>query len=187
MRIIAGSAKGRRLKCPRGLETRPTPDRVREAIFSILEDRVAQSRVLDLFAGTGAMGLEALSRGAQRAVFVEKHPKALRILEENIRECRCGEKAVVVPMAVDSYLGRGCFPGGFDLIFADPPYKGEEGTLTLMALSKHVKSLPECLVILEHAPRGSLSVPPELLIIETRKYGNTAVTFFRFAVRETLP
>lgn len=187
MRIIAGSARGRRLKCPHGLETRPTPDRVREAIFNILADRVAQSRVLDLFAGTGAMGLEALSRGARRAVFVENNPKTLRVLEENIRECRCGEKADVVPLAVGSYLGRGFSPGGFDLIFADPPYKGEEGTLTLMALSKHAKSLPECLVILEHAPGDNLAQPPGLRIIETRKYGNTAVTFFRFASRETLP
>jgi len=187
MRIIAGSAKGRKLKCPRGIGTRPTPDRVRESIFSILGDRVPGSRVLDLFAGTGAMGLEAISRGAKQAVFVEKGPAVLKILEDNIRGCGFLEKTLLVPMSVHRYLMRGDLGGVFDLVFADPPYGREEGTLTLMALSKHVTSLPEGLVVLEHAPGDPVIQPPGLFFVETRKYGNTALTFFRVTGREDSP
>ena len=183
MRIIAGTAKGRRLKGPVGRATRPTPDRVRESVFSILGDRVPGSRVLDLFAGTGAMGLEALSRGAEKTVFVEKDPAALRVLESNVSACGFGERSIVVPSAVDRFLMRGDFGGGFDLVFADPPYGGEEGSLTLMALSKRAKSLPGSLVVLEHAPGDPVIQPPDLPVIDSRKYGNTALTFFRVTGR----
>ena len=179
MRIIAGSARGRRLKCPRGLGTRPTPDRVRESVFSILGDRVPGSRVLDLFAGTGAMGLEAVSRGAREAVFVEKDLAARQALEANIRGCGFSEKTVIMPTSVQRYFLKDGLGGGFDIVFADPPYGSEEGTLTLMALSKHVKSLPEGLVVLEHAPGDPVIQPPGLLVVQSRKYGNTMLTFFR--------
>lgn len=179
MRIIGGSARGRKLKCPRGRGTRPTPDRVRESAFSIIGDRVVGSRILDLFAGTGAMGLEAVSRGAEKAVFIENDPAALKILEANILGCGFGRKTIVVRSPVNRFLSRGDFGDGFDVIFADPPYGSEEGTLTLMALSKHAKSLPESLVVLEHASRDTVIQPPGLQVVEKRKYGNTTLTFFR--------
>ncbi len=181
MRIIAGTARGRKLLCPKGSRTRPTADRVREAVFSILAHRVADAGVLDLFSGTGAMGLEALSRGAREAVFVERDSAALRCLHRNVEACGFRESSVIIPSTVAHYLGRADLGACFDLVFADPPYGGQEGSLTLLALSKHAKSLLRSLIVVEHAP-GSFPdpVPSCLEVRETRRYGNTSVTFLSF-------
>jgi 16S rRNA (guanine(966)-N(2))-methyltransferase RsmD len=181
MRIIAGTAKGRKLQAPKGSKTRPTSDRVREAIFSIVGDLVEDARVLDLYAGTGAMGLEALSRGARHAVFVEMNPAALQYLNTNIETCRCQDRSGVVSRPVISYLEQ-INPGdNFDLVFADPPYLSDQGTLTLLAISKHAKPLKRCLIILEHAPnRPPEPVPDNMDKVDTRKYGNVNVTFLQF-------
>ena len=181
MRIIAGNSKGRRLVSPKGSRTRPTSDRVREAIFSIVGDLVVDARVLDLYSGTGAMGLEALSRGARKAVFVETDPAALRCLNTNIEMCRCRDRSEVVSRSAILYLET-IDPGdSFDLVFADPPYRGDLGTLTLLAISKHAKPLKRCLIILEHAPDRVLeSIPANLEKVDARKYGNIGVTFFQF-------
>jgi 16S rRNA (guanine966-N2)-methyltransferase len=179
MRIIAGLAKGRRLKCPRGQRTRPTSDRVRESIFSILGDRIAGSRILDLYAGTGAMGLEAMSRGAQSAVFIERDPLAVGSLKENILACGFQGRTVVTRSPVVPYLRSADFGTGFDVVFADPPYGGREATLTLMALAKRAKSLQGCLIVLEHAREDAVTSPlPDLQVVENRRYGSTALTFF---------
>ena len=181
MRIIAGTAKGRKLVSPKGSRTRPTSDRVREAIFSIIGDLVEDARILDLYSGTGAMGLEALSRGASQAVFVETDPAALQCLKSNIAAVGCQESGKVVNRPVLSYLEKADLGDGFNLVFADPPYTGDLGTLTLKAISKHAKPLKGCLVILEHAPGTPPdNVPDNMGRIETRKYGNTGVTFFAF-------
>lgn len=178
MRIIAGSFKGRKLVSPKGSRTRPTSDRVREAIFSIVGDRVIGARVLDLYSGTGAMGLEALSRGARQAVFVETDPAALRCLETNVEATGCRGGGIVVNRSVLSYLEKADLGDGFGLVFADPPYAGDLGTLTLKAISKHAKPLKGCLVILEHAPgTPPETVPDNMDRVDTRKYGNTGVTF----------
>lgn len=181
MRIIAGSAKGRKLKCPRGRRTRPTPDRVRESIFSIVGEKVHGARVLDLFAGTGAMGLEALSRGAAGAAFVERDPRVIDCLRENARMCGFEREAAVINSPVFPFLRDGDMERGFDLVFADPPYGGSDASLTLLALSKRVKSLREgCLLVLEHAPGDRFEPEPDCMeIIDERKYGNTAVTFLK--------
>jgi 16S rRNA (guanine966-N2)-methyltransferase len=185
MRIIAGNSKGRKLVSPKGSQTRPTSDRVREAIFSIVGDLVVDARVLDLYAGTGAMGLEALSRGARQAVFVEMDPAALRCLDKNIETCRCKDRSEVVNRPVISYLGKLNTGGEFDLIFTDPPYMGDLGTLTLLAISKHAKPLKRCLIILEHAPdKPPEPVPHEMTMVDTRKYGNVGVTFLQFKKNE---
>ena len=181
MRIIAGNAKGRKLQAPKGSKTRPTSDRVREAIFSIVGDLVLDALVLDLYAGTGAMGLEALSRGARQAVFVETDISALKCLEMNIRLCGCGDRSNVVKRPALNYLEKPGPGGGFDLVFADPPYTGDLGTLTLLAISKHAKSFKSCLIILEHAPGGPPGpVPENMGVVDNRKYGNVGVTFIRF-------
>lgn len=181
MRIIAGNSKGRKLISPKGSRTRPTSDRVREAIFSIVGDLVLDARVLDLYSGTGAMGLEALSRGARQVVFVEMDPAALRCLNTNIETCRCRNRSKVVRRPVLSYLGKTDPGDGFELVFADPPYMGDLGTLTLLAISKHAKPLKRCLIILEHAPEGPPEpVPHNMTKVDTRKYGNTGVTFLEF-------
>jgi len=178
MRIIAGSYKGRKLVSPKGSNTRPTSDRVREAIFSIIGNIVEDTRILDLYSGTGAMGLEALSRGASQAVFVETDPAALRCLQVNIEAADCRERTRIISRPVLSYLEKTDLSDGFDLVFADPPYAGDLGTLTLKAISKHAKPLKGCLIILEHAPgRPPETVPDNMHRVDTRKYGNTGVTF----------
>jgi 16S rRNA (guanine(966)-N(2))-methyltransferase RsmD len=181
MRIISGTAKGHKILCPKGKGTRPTSDRVREAVFSILGDRVVDARVLDLYSGTGAMGLEALSRGASEAVFVERDLKALKYLAANIEACRLRDRSRVVAKAVLPFLQAADLESGFDIVFADPPYAGNEGTLTLSALSKRAKSLHRSLVVLEHSP-GNVPepTPPEMESVDTRKYGNVCLSFYVF-------
>lgn len=181
MRIIAGNFKGRKLCSPKGCRTRPTSDRVREAIFSIIGNRVEDSRVLDLYSGTGAMGLEALSRGAEHAVFVEKDPAAVQCIKVNIDRCGCPERTAIVNSQVLSFLGTARMWKGFKLVFADPPYEGDLGTLTLKAISKNAKPLKRCLIIVEHGPDNPPGHDPENFhLVDSRKYGNTGVTFFEF-------
>lgn len=184
MRIIAGTAKGRKLSAPKGTRTRPTSDRVREAVFSILGEKVLEARVLDLYAGTGAMGLEALSRGAACAVFVETGASALQSLKANIQTCGYGLRSTVINQPVLSFLKTKDSFHGFDLVFADPPYGGDLGTLTLLAISKHAKPLKRCLIILEHAPESPPEpVPDNMDMVDVRKYGNVGITFLEFNQR----
>ena len=119
MRVITGSARGRRLKELEGLETRPTTGKVKEALFSVIQFDIEGRRVLDLFAGTGQLGSEALSRGAECAVFVERRRDALQVIRENLEACGMTDKARVVNGDAMSYLKSG---EKFDLIFLDPPY-----------------------------------------------------------------
>ena len=119
MRVITGSARGSRLKELEGLETRPTTGKVKEALFSVIQFDIEGRRVLDLFAGTGQLGIEALSRGAECAVFVERRRDALQVIRENLEACGMTDKARVVNGDAMSYLKSG---EKFDLIFLDPPY-----------------------------------------------------------------
>jgi 16S rRNA (guanine(966)-N(2))-methyltransferase RsmD len=119
MRVITGSARGRRLKELEGLETRPTTARVKEGLFSIIQFDIEGRRVLDLFAGTGQLGIEALSRGAAEAVFVEQRRDAVALVRENLAVCGLADRARVVSGDAMNYLSRG---EKFDLIFLDPPY-----------------------------------------------------------------
>ena len=119
MRVITGSARGRRLKELEGLGTRPTTGKVKEALFSVIQFDIEGRRVLDLFAGTGQLGIEALSRGAECAVFVERRRDALQVIRENLEACGMTDKARVVNGDAMSYLKSG---EKFDLIFLDPPY-----------------------------------------------------------------
>ena len=119
MRVITGSARGRRLKELEGLETRPTTGKVKEALFYVIQFDIEGRRVLDLFAGTGQLGIEALSRGAECAVFVERRRDALQVIRENLEACGMTDKARVVNGDAMSYLKSG---EKFDLIFLDPPY-----------------------------------------------------------------
>ncbi len=120
MRVITGTARGRRLKTPENDEIRPTTDNVKEAVFNILQFDIEGRRVLDLFAGTGQLGIECLSRGAAEAVFVDRSREAVRIVRENLKAC--GMSAPVIQADALSFL-RSC--GKFDLVFVDPPYDAE--------------------------------------------------------------
>jgi 16S rRNA (guanine966-N2)-methyltransferase len=170
MRIVAGRWRGRRIGAPAGSHVRPTLDRVREAWMSILQLHLPGARVLDLYAGSGALGLEALSRGAIGADFVEKDPGSLRALQENIDLLGAGDLARVhrksaLPFA--AALGR----FDYDVAFADPPYAG--GDATQLAVSWLALPFSRILSI-EHSAK--LAMPEGG---ETRKYGSTAITFYR--------
>ena len=120
MRVITGTARGRVLRTLEGEDVRPTTDRVKEAVFSIIQFEIEGRRVLDLFAGSGQLGIEALSRGAREAVFVDARRDACQVVRENLSKTRLAERAQVVQMDYLSYLGTG--RGRFDLVFLDPPY-----------------------------------------------------------------
>ncbi len=122
MRVITGTARGRKLKTPENYDIRPTTDKVKEAMFNIIQFQIEGARVLDLFAGTGQLGIEALSRGAEECVFVDRSPEALKIVGENLRTTRLEARAKTVRMDSVAYLDRA---RGFDIILMDPPYAGD--------------------------------------------------------------
>jgi 16S rRNA (guanine966-N2)-methyltransferase len=172
MRVIAGRYGGRRLKAPPGINTRPTADRVREALFSILGDAVAGARVLDLFAGAGTLGLEALSRGAAAATFVESAPRALAALRANVEAL--GADAEIVRADALRWL-RGASGGArqYDLVFLDPPYRraaelGEE----LSGLLQPVLA-QGALVVAESDRRAPLEL--NITATDERRYGDTLI------------
>ena len=179
MRIIAGEFRGRRLAAVKG-RIRPTSDRVREAIFSVLGPAVVEARVLDLFAGTGALSLEALSRGAGHAVLVEDHPTALNILRRNIKDLGLESRTRVLALPVAKALKKLAGWGEqFSLVFLDPPYERGLALKTLTALQSFGLLLPEAKLIAEHSQREAL---PELVgrltLIQSRRYGDTQVAFY---------
>ncbi|HEV2146197.1 MAG TPA: 16S rRNA (guanine(966)-N(2))-methyltransferase RsmD [Longimicrobiaceae bacterium] len=170
MRIVAGEWGGRRITAPPGSATRPTTDRVREAWMSAVADRIPGARVLDLFAGSGALGLEALSRGAEHAVFVENAPGALRALRANLDALGAGPRADVARLDAMRFVG-GLGAGAFDLAFADPPY----GRGLAAALLERFAEVPFAgLLCVEHARGDAL---PDLPGARTRRYGDTSLTF----------
>ncbi len=183
VRVIAGEAGGLRLQVPRGCPVRPTMDRVKAAIFSTLGDMVLGAKVLDLFAGTGGLGIEALSRGAASVIFVENNTHAVAAIEENLRRTRLGGHVVrrSVLSFVDSAVG-----GPFNVIFADPPYALAPGDPDPgLDLARH-PTLPTLLeeggfFVLERFVDDGL---PELELWRntlTRKYGKTAVHYLTHA------
>jgi 16S rRNA (guanine966-N2)-methyltransferase len=167
MRIVAGRLGGRRLAVPKDARVRPTSDRVREAWMSILGDALAGARVLDLYAGSGALGLEALSRGAESVVFVELNPPSLRALEANIAALGVGSRVTVRRGDALRYAGR-LEAGAFDLAFADPPYTRDDAA-RLVALFRRT---PFARILSVEHPAGE-----RLDGDSTREYGDTALTF----------
>ena len=164
MRIIAGKCRGRVLRTP-GLGSvnagiRPTADRVKEALFSILGNRIRGAKVLDLYAGTGALGLEALSRGADRAVFVDNGDAALALLNKNVELCGFSERSIIIRRDLTRGLAflPGLAPaGGFDLIFLDPPYRQGSVALFLNGLADLPLLAPDGLVIAEEGAEVELA------------------------------
>jgi 16S rRNA (guanine966-N2)-methyltransferase len=186
MRIIAGTLKGRRLASVKG-KIRPTSDKVREAIFSILGAAVMEARVLDLFAGTGALGLEALSRGAQTAVFVEEQPTSLAVLRRNISDLGLSDRTEVLPLPVKAGLKKlATRQAVFDLAFLDPPYGGGLAAASLEDLAAARILSASARVVAEHSRRETLpEVVGPLRGTDLRSYGDTRVAFYE--VREHLP
>lgn len=184
MRVIAGSAKGTRLgPVPRGV--RPVSDRVREGLFSSLGDVVAAARVLDVFAGTGALGIEALSRGAAHARFVDQSSASIRAIRDNLRRTRLGDRATVTQAEAVTMLMKddNWSSEGYDLVLADPPYRHplEAVSATLEALAGgRLRSGGTC--VLTRATRSSTPVIPLHWGVSRRlEYGDTAVLILREA------
>lgn len=182
MRVIGGADRGRRLAAPRGLRTRPTAERVREALFDILGPAVRGSRVLDLFAGTGAVGIEALSRGAARAVFVEHDREALRALRANLAALRVSrERArVVAGDALAALATLGVTEAPFDLVFLDPPYEDARVQRALETLARGALLSAGAAIVVQHFAKTPV-LPPSGLVVdrEARRFGETTLTFFR--------
>lgn len=181
MRVIAGRFGGRTLTAPRGLATRPTSDRVREALFSALGP-VAGAAVLDLFAGTGALGIEALSRGADRATFIENARPALAVLRDNLASLGLADHTQVIAQPVERALaasGLGRLEGPWDLVFLDPPYAKLAEVPAAVAWLVHGGALAEAArVVVEHASRDAAPELPGLKPRPSRTYGDTAITIY---------
>ena len=170
MRIVAGRWRGRTIDAPSGRGVRPTLDRVREAWMSILQKDLPEARVLDLFAGSGALGLEALSRGADSADFVERNAASLRSLRANIDKLQAGD-AATVHKADAIQFAESLPPGAYDVAFADPPYSGSGAVV----LASRWLQVPFATVLsIEHS--ASTTMPPGA---DTRRYGTTAITIYR--------
>ena len=165
--IIAGDFKNRRLKTPTGDKTRPTASRVREAWFSILQRSMRGARVLDLYAGAGALGLEALSRGAVKADFVEIHRNALAALKANLKTLKVEQRANIHRVDALRYAEQ-LHPGQYDVAFADPPYATDQAA-RLVAMFRLVPFAR--IFSIEHP--ADRAIPGD----DTRRYGDTAVTF----------
>jgi 16S rRNA (guanine966-N2)-methyltransferase len=181
MRVIAGRYGGRRLRAPRGRATRPTSDRVREALFSMLGD-VREAIVLDLFAGTGALGIEALSRGAARAVFVEHNPAALQALEANLSALELSKPATqLLPTNVSKALRSARERDEtYDLIFVDPPYGDARAWARELSVALPPLLAPRARVVVESDRRALLELDSaELEIEQQRRYGDTTITIHR--------
>jgi 16S rRNA (guanine966-N2)-methyltransferase len=168
VRVVAGEFRGRRLAAPRGARTRPTADRVREALFSMLGD-VSGARVLDLYAGSGALGIEALSRGAESAVFVERDPRAVAVIERNLASL--GLEQEVHRQDAVRFLTRGA--GTYDLVFCDPPY--DSASRLAGPLAEHLPPVTskDARIVTESDKRNPLELPFPLLT--ERTYGDTRI------------
>jgi 16S rRNA (guanine966-N2)-methyltransferase len=182
-RIIAGAAGGRRLVTPAGAGTRPTSDRVREALFGRLEhlDAISGSHVVDLYAGSGALGLEALSRGAASALLVDSDRKAGAAIAKNIEQLRLAG-ACVRTATVEAVVGASLSPPA-DLVFADPPYAVDDETLAavLAALVEHGSLAPAAVLVVERSSRSAEPVwPAGIELIGPRRYGETTCWFAEF-------
>jgi 16S rRNA (guanine966-N2)-methyltransferase len=177
MRIIAGTVKGRTLASPTWDGIRPTSDRLRETLFNVLAATVPGASVLDVCAGTGAIGLEALSRGATRATFVDSDARAVRLIARNAAHCGLENRCVIIRGTVPEALARTVAGAPFDLVVLDPPYDAQWIGEALAAAARHVA--PGGLVVLEHAWRVPAPTPGALRVVGTRRSGDSALTTYR--------
>ena len=181
MRIIAGQSKGRTLEPIKGRNTRPTSDKVKESIFSIIQDRIQDSMVLDLFAGTGNLGFEALSRGACRAIFIDKDIYAIRTIKKNRQTLGYQDQSEVFKNdAVRSLTELSKRDILFDIIFMDPPYRKDYEEILLSSIDSLNILHNDGIIIVEHDAKTLLSDNvANLYRFDWRKYGGTGVSFYR--------
>ena len=180
MRIVAGTAKGHRLKAPRSTATRPTQDKVREALFSRIFQLIPDTRVLELYAGSGAIGLEALSRGAQKVVMVDSSSAAQTTMRENANSTKLAERCSIVASTVDSFLRSN--RSQFDIVIADPPYHREETSVDMVKELLEGDLLANALVdegllVLETHANYRLDLPPTWRLHDDRTYGKSRLWY----------
>ena len=184
LRIIAGHLKGKRLHPVPGRMIRPTGNRQRESMFNILSHEVGDAGVLDLFAGTGVLGIEALSRGAKFAVFLDQFKGAISVIKRNIRSCKLEEKAKIIRWNIR--YGLSCLktaPLEFDLVFMDPPYNRGDIRPALENLHKTGRLKVGSTIVIEHSSGEPISVDEtDFSLIDQRRYGKTLVTFLDYMV-----
>ena len=175
MRIISGKFKRKKLLTPRNQTIRPTADKHRESLFNILTNNISGATVLDLFAGTGAMGIEAISRGAQFVVFIDKD---IRLLMENIKRLNIDNETQVIRW--DIFRNLSCIKGKFfDIIIMDPPYRDKHIEKTLYHLMDSQCIKTETVIVAEHSVRDDILIPEGLERYESRHYGKTQFSFLR--------
>ena len=181
MRVITGSARGRRLAAPEGRDVRPTADKVKEALFSIIQFETQGRRVLDMFAGSGQLGIEALSRGAQRAVFIDSNKKAVEIIKKNIEITGFKDKSTLING--DAVLKIKNTDEIFDIVFLDPPYN--QGLLQTVLPIAAKKTAAGGIVICESAEKEELPEKVgELELTKIYKYGKTWIWIYRQGVED---
>ena len=180
MRVVAGIAKGRRLKRAIGRQIRPTPAKVKEALFNILADKILGSPFLDLFAGSGAIGIEAKSRGADRVVFVDNSTRAIRLIRDNISFCGFDQGCHVYQ--IDAFRALDALEKKrevFDLIFLDPPYDSDLAEKALEVISQKDLLKPGRVIIVEHSARKHLAEAYGRLRIKgTYRFGDTILSIY---------
>ena len=178
MRVITGSARGRRLKELEGMETRPTTDRVKEGMFSALQFDIEGRRILDLFAGTGQLGIECLSRGAASAVFVDRRADAVKLIRENLKITDLTDRARVVSADSLEYLKS--LREKFDIILLDPPYEAGLLEPAIETIGKFDILAPHGIIVAEHPVGKVLPVlPAPYRLHKTYRYGKIGMTIFR--------
>jgi 16S rRNA (guanine966-N2)-methyltransferase len=184
MRVLAGALKGQRLVAPRGPTTRPTGDRVRIACLDTLTPYLGRGPFLDLFAGAGGVGIEALSRGAPSAVFVEADISALRALRENVARLGLGERARIMRDDAARALSNLARLGErFAVVFLDPPYASPRAAATLAAVETGAVLAPGAVVVVQHATKSPLPDAPGVLSLwKASRFGETTLTFYRSRV-----
>ena len=179
MRVIAGRLRGSIIRAPAGNAVRPTYDRVRESVFSIIEPAIDGAAVLDLFAGSGSLGIESLSRGSNRATFVEIDRGVLGVVRENVERLGLAEQCRLIGGDALAVLERAVPGGPFDIAFVDPPYSSglAPRALELLAAERHLAD--EAIVVVERASSDTLpTVVGRLGLFRSKKYGSTAVDFY---------
>jgi 16S rRNA (guanine966-N2)-methyltransferase len=178
-KITGGSLNSRKLKSPKGLHVRPTPGRVKESLFSILADRLEGTRFLDLFAGTGAIGFEAASRGAARVVEVEAHRETAHAIEEAAKELGVDKVVSIFAAPAERALYR--LEGPFDIVYLDPPYANEVPLQLFRLLLERKLLAPDAVVVYEHAAKTILPDIPGYRSPREEVYGDVALAFFGIA------
>lgn len=182
MRIISGKLKGRKIKAVPGFSTRPTSDRLRETIFNIIAGQVQGSVVLDLFSGTGALGIEAISRGAKQVCLIDNSIAAITTIKQNLAICNISSQAKILKWDISRNLNcLGNFDSVIDLVFMDPPYAKGLIKPALINLCKSGSLLDKALIIIEHNDQEALKEPfSDFSLKDQKKYGKTLVSFFQY-------